>query len=167
VDGEPRLVPDALRRVVGNPADSAGFDDLWPYLCSEGTTWDAAYAATPYLVDIAGRVEPGVAAHYLTVVGLVVACGSPSDVPDDLRADYDRALAAALPLATARLADCPDDETLRYLLATVAALRGRDDLAEVLQNIETVSAECPECGGETWPDDLQAVTARDQGAEAG
>lgn len=52
------FVPDELRHLLAHPADGKRFDDLWPYLCSEGTAWPAAYAAAPYFVTIA-RSEGG------------------------------------------------------------------------------------------------------------
>jgi hypothetical protein len=60
-------------------------------------------------------------------------------------------------------ADYPIDHNLRYLLAAVAAaLRGRTDLASVLQYLDAVQDICPSCGSAVFPDELQEVIARDQ-----
>lgn len=56
-----RDVPDVrteLAALATDPGHEKRFRDLWPYLCSEGTTWPAAYAATPYLVDLAASLLP-------------------------------------------------------------------------------------------------------------
>jgi hypothetical protein len=42
-------VPAWLRHVLAQPHDLARFNDEWPELSSECTTWSAAYAAMPYL----------------------------------------------------------------------------------------------------------------------
>jgi hypothetical protein len=90
------------------------FSEMWPEICSEATTYDAAYAAAPYLTTIAGSL-PG----------------------------------------------CPVDHSLRYLLAAVAAFRGRADLASVLQDMDAVQEACPSCGTSVFPVELQRVVERD------
>jgi hypothetical protein len=59
-DQKPRtpMVAAELAQLLENPADLERFRELWPELCSEGTAWAAAYAAVPYVVDLARRVPP-------------------------------------------------------------------------------------------------------------
>ncbi len=111
---------------------------MWPEICSEGTTYDVAFAAAPYLAEFAQRAPTDKSVEYLLVLGLIVT--EAGVVPADLEPAYSSALTHGLALALERLSDCPIDHTLRYLLAAVAALRGRADLASALQNLDAVSA---------------------------
>lgn len=131
---------------------------------SEGTTYEAAFAAAPYLVELARRAPADESVDYLVVLGLIET--DAGTVPGDLEPAYEKALSDGLALALTRLSDCPTDHELRYLLGTVAALRGRTDLAAVLQNLDAVSTACPGCGSEVFPHELQEVVSRD-GAEGG
>jgi hypothetical protein len=136
------------------------FSEMWPEICSEATTYDAAYAAAPYLTTIAGSLPVLRSIEYLIVLGLIETYAS--DVPPDLEAGYRGALLDAQALAFARLPDCPVDHSLRYLLAAVAAFRGRADLASVLQDMDAVQEACPSCGTSVFPVELQRVVERDQ-----
>jgi hypothetical protein len=136
------------------------FTGMWPELCSEGTAYDSAYAAAPYLVAIAERLPVAQSIEYLIVLGLIETYAR--DVPADLEPGYRRAVLDAQALALSRLADCPVDHSLRYLLAAVSAFRGRRDLASVLQDLDTIQETCPSCGSAVFPAELQRVVERDQ-----
>jgi hypothetical protein len=71
-------VPEWLQKIADRPLDIALFSDEWPELCSEGKAWPAAYAAFPYLVQIAARVAPKKRLEYATVFGLVLINEVPS-----------------------------------------------------------------------------------------
>ncbi|MFC8846811.1 MULTISPECIES: hypothetical protein [unclassified Micromonospora] len=150
------FVPDELRRLRANPADQERFSDLWPYLCSEGTAWPAAYAAVPHLVDIARQLPPAGRDEYLIVVGLVATCSgaygqTSAGLPDDIADAYRRALPEALTLLAQTLAGAShDDVDTRYLLSAAAALKGHPELAELLDDLDTV--ECPACGAPVFDD---------------
>ena len=121
--------------------DRQRFWTLWPYLCSEGTAWPAAYAAVPYLVAVARRLRPEERGDYLYIVGLVVMCSgpygtTPEDLPDDIAAGYCQALPEALSLVTQQLATPHGHVDTLYLLAATAALKGHTDLAETLNNLD-------------------------------
>ncbi len=155
------FIPDELAKLVANPADQACFASLWPWFCSEGTTYAAAYAAVPYLVSFAKRVPPEQRSEYLSVIGLVVTDSNPDEgthceIQEYLMESYERALADALPLTAETLASRHHDVTeTRYLLATVAALKGHRKLAEVLQHMECICGECGKCGTCIYPEELQ------------
>ena len=151
-------VPQALRDLGDDPSDLELFRAMWPEICAEETTYDAAYAAAPYLVDIAAR--PNTADQYLIVLGLVATYAS--DVPSDLEPAFRTALRRGLTLALERLETCRTDADLRYLLASVAAMRGRPDLAEVLQDLDAIQEPCPTCGTVVHPSLLQAAIERDR-----
>jgi hypothetical protein len=149
-DPDAPFVPDELRHLLAHPADQQRFTALWPYLCSEGTAWPAAYAAVPYLVEIARQLSPAERFEHVFVVGLVVMCsGAYGHTPDSLPADITTAYRQVLPDALALVGEtltAPHDEvTIRYLLAAAAALKGHPNLGDVLQNLD-IPAGCPNCG---------------------
>ncbi|MEU9187376.1 hypothetical protein AB0D14_23115 [Streptomyces sp. NPDC048484] len=147
------FIPDELRHLVADPTNAGRFNDLWPYLCSEGTAWPAAYAAVPHLVAIARALPPAGSERddYLYVVGLVAMCSGelgevPADLPDDIADTYRQALPETLTLLTETLATGEHDQiTTRYLLAATAALKGHPEYAEILNDLD-VFAECQSCG---------------------
>lgn len=141
------------------PVDSETFTHIWPEICSEGTTYAAAYAAAPYLVAIAERLPTLESIEYLIVLGLIETHAS--EVPQDLEPAYRRAVRDAQGLALTRLADCQVDHSLRYLLAAVAAFRGRRDLASVLQDLDAIEESCASCGSAVYPAELQRVVEAD------
>ncbi|MFJ2634212.1 hypothetical protein ACIQCJ_26275 [Streptomyces sp. NPDC093221] len=144
-------VPDELRHLLDHPADRERFDDLWPYLCSEGTAWPAAYAAVPHIVAIARGLPAAERDDYLYVIGLVAMCSGEygqvwDGLPDDLAQAYRQALPEALALLGETLVAGEHDQvTTGYLLAATAALKGHGEYAEILNDLD-VYAECQSCG---------------------
>jgi hypothetical protein len=55
-DSDAPFVPDVLAKLYETPEDPGALAAL-AYLCSEGTTYAAAYAAIPHLVQIASTLE--------------------------------------------------------------------------------------------------------------
>lgn len=158
-------VRDFLVTASNGPLGSEAFTDVWPGVCSEGTTYDAAYASAPYLVAIAERLPASKSIEYVMVLGLIETYAG--EVPPDLERGYRKAMRDARALALARLADCPIDHSLRYLLAAVAAFRGRRDLAAVLQELDTIEGTCASCGSAVFPAELQQVTGNDETTNEG
>jgi hypothetical protein len=181
LDPDAPFVPDELAKLLDAPSDLERFGSLWPYLCSEGTAWDAAYAAVPYAVELARRLPPaqrfeylyfaglvvirsgGVRFEYLYFAGLVVirsggvGQGSLSWVKPYLLEGYQRAVAEALPLLAETLV-CPQDPTeTRYLLAAAAAFKGNPELGEVLNELHSICGQCPRCGELVYPDEFQQL----------
>jgi hypothetical protein len=154
-------VRDALRALADDPSESHVFNEMWPEICSEETTYDAAYAAAPYLVSFAEQMPTGDDLEYLIVLGLIATYAE--QIPGDLEPAYRRALTRAQTLVLERLSECPVDHNLRYLLAAVAAFRGRTDLADVLGNLDAIQEPCPSCATVVFPTELQQVIERDQG----
>ncbi len=154
------FVPDELAKLVENPADRERFEDLWPWLCSEGTTYAAAYAAVPYMVTLAKRLPPEQRFDYLCVIGLVVTHACPEEggafaIKEYLVEGYQDALAETLPLIGETLVANHDLAQTRYLLAAAAALKGHRSLAKILQDIDCICGECPKCGECVFPEELQ------------
>src|SRR4051794_25466455 len=140
--GEPDapFVPEVLAKLYEAPDDAESLADLWPYLCSEGTTYAAAYAAIPHVVRLAASLPRERRTEYLIFVGLALTYSTP-DVGESyavmpyLRADLERAKQEALPLTLDALEAAADERTVRYLLAAVAALLGHARLAEAIESL--------------------------------
>ena len=152
-------VTDVIRGLRDRTLGSEAFRELWPELCSEDRTYDAAFAVAPYLTGIVRGLPARESLEYLIVLGLIETCAA--EVPEDLEAAYRRATREALAHVLERLADCPAGHELRYLLAAAAAFRGRSDLASALQNLDAIQEECPECGTVVFPAELQQIHRRD------
>jgi hypothetical protein len=160
-NGGAAWVPKQLAALMERPDDLPTFQDLWPELCSEGTAWSSAYAAVPYLVELAKRVPPNKRLEYLYVVGLVVMCSCPEcgesfAIHPYLEGSYQRALVETLPLLGEMLSERHDVTDTRYLLAAIAALKGHQKLGEVLNHLDCICCECPKCGEKfIYPEELQ------------
>lgn len=152
-------VPQALRALDDNPSDLELFQEMWPEICAEETTYDAAFAAAPYLMDLAARLDSSEADTYLIVGGLIATYAA--EVPSDLEPAFRSAMQRGLTLALERLQHCETNADLRYLLASVAAMKGRTDLAAVLQDLDAIQEPCTTCGTVVHPSALEAVIDRD------
>jgi hypothetical protein len=64
-------VSRALLGLREGAPDARAFGELWPELCSEETTYEAAYAAAPYLAEMAARGPLSESMEYLIVLGLL------------------------------------------------------------------------------------------------
>jgi hypothetical protein len=142
-------VPKELAWLLEHPEDQQRFNELWPDLCSEGTTWSAGYAAVPHVVEIARRLPPPLRTEHLLFVGFAAICERPDygegfQINEYLEPAYREALTQALPLLTDTLG-CPHDEiTTRYLLAALSALKGFRRLGAIIENLDA-SLTCPKC----------------------
>jgi hypothetical protein len=149
-----------LAKLAEAPSDIERFRDLWPYLCSEGTAWAAAYAAVPYIVELAKRLPHQRRFEHLYFLGSVVMSSCPERgesfaIKPYLAESYRRALAEALPLLAETLVGRHDLTATRYLLAAAAALKGHPKLGEVLDNLDCIHQRCPRCGEDVYPEELQ------------
>jgi hypothetical protein len=157
------FVPDELAKLAVDPSDFERLSSLWPYLCSEGTTWAAAYGAVPYFVDFARRLPAEQRAEYLIVLGLIVVhscaeAGTSFEIKTFVERPYRRAVSDAFSLLMETLAVETDTAKLRYLLGSAAALRGHLRLAAVLQDLDAVYGDCPKCGESVYPQELQEAS---------
>ena len=154
-------VAAVLRGLNDGSLDSTAFDEMWPHLCSEGSTYDAAFAAAPHLTHLAWQQPSQVSRTYLIVLGLIAT--DADEMPEDLLEPYRESTDVALDLALKALTDCPLDYEFRYLLAAVAAFRGATRLADVLQNLDTIEQPCPRCDEAVYADELQQVIQAEHG----
>jgi len=140
-DHDAPFVPDVLARLYESPEDAELFSDTWPYLCSEGTTWAAAYAAIPHVLRIAASLDRGARAEHLIFIGLAAISetaesGEGFEIKSYLRADYDRAKREALPLIFETIQVATDEATTRYLLAAIAGLLGYPRLGDDISYLD-------------------------------
>ena len=141
-------VPDELRHLLEHPEDTNAFSALWPDLCSEGTAYPAAFAAVPYVVDIAERLPPGRRVEPSAFLGLVRIGTEPNvGIPGFLTDAYEASRLPALsPIAAELLFEHHPSDT-QYLLAAAAALKGYPKIVDIIQALEFLQV-CPECGAE-------------------
>jgi len=141
-------IPAELKLLLENPRDFERFETMAPYLSSENTTWEASYAAMPYILVIARRLSPRERADHLISIGFI-AWNATSTARENvtikpLLPDYDKALREALPLLAETILEEHSASTTRYLLATLAALKGHLDLGELISDLVFYTA-CPNC----------------------
>ena len=144
-NGRGSYVAHRLKELLANPTDLVRFKDLWPSMCSEGTAWSSAFAAAPYVVDIARALSPEQRLDHVYFVGLVEMCGGRKQCPPDLKKPFEKAVADALALIAETLSRAHDITDTRYLLAATAALKGHPDLGNLLNDLD---CGCPHCGEE-------------------
>jgi hypothetical protein len=140
-DPEAPFVPEVLANLYEAPEDTESFSVLWPYLCSEGTTYAAAYAGILHIVRLAAALPREGRSEYLIFVGLALTHASPDageayGIKPYLRADLDRATHEALPLTLEALEVANDEQTVRYLLVATAALLGHARLAAEIESLD-------------------------------
>jgi hypothetical protein len=142
--GSARGVPNDLEYLLEHPEDEERLADLSSELCSEGTTWSAAYAAAPYLLEIARKLPLETCGYALVTIGFIVLQGSDSDVPSDLLGAY----RGTIPSALLRLIDTihfpSTAKDLRYQFLALAALKGHLALAELMDVVDG-EISCPAC----------------------
>lgn len=136
---------------------------------SSGFAWAAAYAVVPYAVELARHVPDDQRFEYLYFIGLVVMCSCPDqgdsfEIKSYLAESYRRSLAEALPLLAETLAIRHDATESRYLLAAMAALNGHIKLGRVLNDLDCICGQCPRCGEDVFPEQLQEATRDERSA---
>jgi len=141
-------IPVKLKHLLAHPDDVAAFSDMWPYLCSEGTAWPAAFAVVPYVVEIAAKLPRGQRTEHLAFIGLVrIGTDEQTGIRGDLRESYEAILPKALSMALDELSLEQTPADTRYLLATAAALKGYPKIGDAIQALDSL-LDCPECGAE-------------------
>jgi len=165
-NGDAAWVPRRIATLLERPDDLPAFQDLWPWLCSEGTAWSAAYAAVPYVVELAKRLPPDLRFEHIYFVGLVVMCSGSDALPSTeeeiaikpyLLDSYRSALREIMPLLAETLICEHHLSDTRLILAAAAALKGHPKLGDVLNRLDCISGECPKCGECVFPEELQEV----------
>jgi len=127
-------VPARLRQLLDHPEDRAAFSDLWPYLCSEGTTHSAPFAAVPYIVEVCEKLPAGTRFEHLVFLGLVsMHAGPHSEGEDEVALAYADTRPRILAMLGEEIAFEHDAANTRYLLAAIAALKGYPKMATSIE----------------------------------
>ena len=152
-DSDAPFIPEELKLLLKNPRDFDRFDYISPYLSSENTTWEAAYAAMPYIVEITRKLSPKERTTHLITIGFIVWDSDPkieenAKIKPFLPA-YKQALREAMPLLLETILEEQSATDTRYLLATIAALKGYSELGELIQALHYYT-ECPNCNAEIF-----------------
>ncbi len=132
-----------LGQLLDRPDDLNLFgEDCWS-LCSQEVTWAPAFAAAPYLVEIARRAGPTARLHHICFLGAVVMYRVPpgeaepcSACPPELEAEFRGAIAEAAEMATELMPHATEERDVRCLLAAIAAFKGYDCLARGIVNLQ-------------------------------
>ncbi|MEZ6139601.1 MAG: hypothetical protein R3B84_03430 [Zavarzinella sp.] len=132
-----------LVQLLDHPDDVVLFgQDCWS-LCSEEVTWAPAFAAAPYLVEIARRAAPPARLYQVCFLGEVAMYRVPpgeseqcSACPTTLEADFRGAIASASEMAIALLAHATEEADVRCLLAALAAFKGYIELARGIVDLQ-------------------------------
>ena len=130
--------------VESHPGDYEAFADLWPYFCSESTTWESSFAAAPYFIECAQLVPEVFRWEYGFVIGsMETYIIDDSEIPDYLQEAWNQSKIEAMDILIGYLLrDNISETTTRYILSAISALKGHRKIAEVLECLDC----CEECG---------------------
>ena len=123
------IAAEAVPRYSDHPAKARSnpthWDEVYSSLCHQGSAYSATYAAFPHIVEIAERDGVAMRAETMVLAGSIIIHNNPDNVPDDLTADFQMAIANVRKwsLATVREAKLDFPGTLSYLLQAFGALR--------------------------------------------
>ncbi|MDV9174455.1 hypothetical protein R6V09_30650 [Streptomyces sp. W16] len=122
-------------------------------LLDDGTVFDGAYAALPYLVEAAAALPPGRTVDFWVDLGCIVTAEDRRPVPADLAAGFDAGLRLAEQAAVRSLlaADVPPEACFSLALSCVA-LAGHH-IGTALWSLQPqegyLQLLCPGCGSDT------------------
>jgi hypothetical protein len=137
-------VASLLRRAeAGEPLDN-WYDDLFQELCHQYTVSEAAYPAAPHLVRLA-NAHPDLRLDLLILLGACYASvepAQPASIPAEVAQEWRASAEGAVALIAAMLIEPQTDETeLRYLLSSLAAVKGYPGLAMGIERLDDIERE--------------------------
>ena len=133
-DADCPAINELLSATLESPNDPAWFGETWQYLCSEGTAYESAFAAMPYVVQSMAKAKPANRGVYLAFIGLVIS--SESKPPDDFFKDYQSAIAQVQTLAGEFIGITDNIPHLRYAIGLIARLYGMPRCADHIESLE-------------------------------
>jgi WD40 repeat protein len=122
-------------------------------LLDDGTVFDGAYAALPYLVEAAAALPPGQSVDFWVDLGCIVTAEDRPPVPADLEAGFSAALLLAEQAAVRDLlaADAPPEVCFSLALSCVAF--AGHHIGTALWSLQPqegyLQLVCPGCGSDT------------------
>lgn len=121
--GSAERVPDLLRRAAETTSDFGdSWNDLWSYVCHQGTVYSASYAAIPALTAMCMRQEPRGYSAPLQLIGSILASNDGPKDPATIRRKYESEVVQLRGLAERCVERAADDTEFIYGLETLAAL---------------------------------------------
>jgi hypothetical protein len=123
------MTAESVPRYSDHPAKARSnptpWDEVYSSLCHQGSAYSATYAALPHIVDIALRDGVSMRAATMVLAGTILIHNNPDNVPDDLAAGFEKAIASIreVSLTTVRTATLDYPGTLSHLLQAFGALR--------------------------------------------
>jgi hypothetical protein len=134
-----------LRAEGGEPLDN-WYDDLFQELCHQYTVSEAAYPASPHLVRLASS-HPDLRVPLLILLGACHTSAKPAQltlIPEGVAQEWSSAANEAIPMIASVLAGPQMDEPeLRYLLASLAAVKGFPILASAIEALDDYPGTSP------------------------
>lgn len=147
--GSAESVPELLRRaeMAGNDSGDE-WNDLWSYICHQGTVYTASYAAIPTLTAMCLRQEPRGYLAPLHLAGSILASNDAPPGAELLRAQYATEAGQLRVIAERCVELASDDVEFVYGLETLAAFDGRGVWSRNLTFVADgeVPLDCVSCG---------------------
>jgi len=147
--GSAERVPELLGRAEDAGADfGPAWDDLWSYLCHQGTVYSASYAALPLLAAMCLRQEPRGYMVPLQMVGSILASNDAPEGAEEMRDQYAKDVGELRVIAERCVKLADDDGEFIYGLETLAAFEGRGVWSRTLSYLADgeVPLDCIVCG---------------------
>lgn len=146
--GSAERVPELLRRAEEAGDDvGAAWDDLWSYICHQGTVYSASYAAVPSLTEMCLRQEPRGYMAPLQLVGSILASNDAPEGAELMRAQHAKEVGQLRVVAERCLELAKDDVEFIHALETLAAFEGRGVWSRTLSYLADgeVPLDCVNC----------------------
>lgn len=147
--GSAERVPELLRRAEeAGPDFGDAWDDLWSYICHQGTVYTASYAAVPALTAMCLRQEPRGYLVPLHLVGSILASNDGPEGAELIRDQYAAEVGQLRVLAERCIELANDDVEFIYALETLAVFEGRGVWSRNLSYVTNgeVPLDCIDCG---------------------
>ena len=147
--GSAERVPELLGRAEEAGADfGPAWDDLWSYLCHQGTVYSASYAALPSLTAMCLRQEPRGYVVPLQLVGSILASNDAPEGAEEMRDQYAKGVGELRVIAERCVELADDDVEFIYGLETLTAFEGRGVWSRNLSYLADgeVPLDCIGCG---------------------
>jgi hypothetical protein len=143
----PQLLQQVPTAAVGGDFRAEPWFSLWSALCHQDDVYTASYAAVPHVVAAAAARPAKDRPSLLFFVAYIEICRhrpkAPS-IPADIESDYQAALHAAEALAVDALRLPISETDIRYLIGSIAALKGYPLLGGAIIDLEPEMV-CPKC----------------------
>lgn len=137
--GPATSIPSLLKAFQRYDSQKKYWDNIWSFLCHQGTIYSATFAAFPYIVQgFKTKLEQDIKDNNIFAFATCVEISRQVfhvDIDDELSEDYFKALAQLNNLQVKFLEKNSSYEDLMTVLAYQAALKSQPQLSELLLNL--------------------------------